>query len=284
MQQRFSAEICCHNPLVGYHFQSSKADRGVVVIAAAMGVEQKFYFDFAQWLAEQGFEVLTFDYRGMGQSLRQPLAQVSITISDWVQQDCVYMIDKAELLAQGKPIYWLGHSLGGQVFAMIPNRHKVTQIITVASGSGYWKTSDIKIKSVSLMLWFLVVPIATRLVGYFPGKRLGIIGDLPYGVMRQWRQWCLNPDYLVGCEGNQVREQYHALTLPITALAFQDDELINYASVDKLHSFYQTAEKNHQYISPKEQNLEQIGHFGFFRSKHAQTLWPAFITPILECS
>lgn len=282
MQQRFSADICAHNPLVGYHFQSDKVTRGVVVVAPAMGVEQKFYFDFARWLAEQGFEVLTFDYRGMGQSLHQPLAQVSITISDWVLQDCAYMIDKAALIAQGKPIYWLGHSLGGQVFAMIPNREKVTQLITVASGSGYWKISDIKIKSVALMLWFFLVPIATRLAGYFPGKKLGIIGDLPYGVMRQWRQWCLNPDYLVGCEGNEVKKQYHGLTLPITALAFKDDELINYASFNKLHSFYQAANTQHQYISPQEQNLTHIGHFGFFRAKHAQTLWPAIISPILN--
>lgn len=42
--------------------------RGAVLIAPAMGVKQRFYADFASWLAEQGFLVVTFDYLGMGQS------------------------------------------------------------------------------------------------------------------------------------------------------------------------------------------------------------------------
>lgn len=278
MHQRFSVEICCHNPLVGHHFKAETSSKGVIVIAPAMGVEQKFYFDFARWLATQGFDVLTFDYRGIGLSLRQPLSKVQVSISEWVEQDCAYMIDKAALMAQEKPLYWLGHSLGGQVFAMIPNRHKVTRLITVASGSGYWRKSDPKVKALSLVLWFMLVPLATKLFGYFPGKKLGVIGDLPGQVMRQWRAWCLDPDYLVGFEGVKIRAQYQSLAIPITAIAFKDDELINYAGFEKLHSFYQSADKRHEYICPNQLNVTRIGHFGFFRSQHQNTLWPTFIS------
>ncbi|REL28792.1 alpha/beta fold hydrolase [Thalassotalea euphylliae] len=247
-----------------------------------MGVEQKFYFDFADWLATQGFDVLTFDYRGIGLSLRQPLSKVQVSISEWVQQDCAYMIDKAALMAQDKPLYWLGHSLGGQVFAMIPNRHKVTRLITVASGSGYWRKSDPKVKALSLVLWFMLAPVATKLCGYFPGKQLGVVGNLPRQVIRQWRAWCLDPDYLVGSEGMQIRAQYQSLAIPITAIAFKDDELINYAGFEKLHSFYQSADKRHEYICPSQQNVARIGHFGFFRAQHQNTLWPTFISSMFS--
>ena len=43
--------------------------RGNVVIGGAMGVRQDYYTAFAQWLAAQGWQVTSFDYRGMGDSL-----------------------------------------------------------------------------------------------------------------------------------------------------------------------------------------------------------------------
>ena len=44
-----------------------------VVVAGAMGVQQSYYQAFARWLAEQGYGVTTFDYRGHGLSLQVPL-------------------------------------------------------------------------------------------------------------------------------------------------------------------------------------------------------------------
>ncbi|MEG2048871.1 MAG: hypothetical protein RR100_18630, partial [Comamonas sp.] len=42
--------------------------RGQVVVAAAIGVPQRFYTAFSQWLAAHGFAVTTFDYRGHAES------------------------------------------------------------------------------------------------------------------------------------------------------------------------------------------------------------------------
>ena len=41
---------------------------GAVLIGGAMGVRQDYYQRFAEWLAAQGYAVMTFDYRGMGES------------------------------------------------------------------------------------------------------------------------------------------------------------------------------------------------------------------------
>ena len=40
-----------------------------VLLTPAMGFKQTFYRHYATYLAERGFVTLTFDYRGMGQSL-----------------------------------------------------------------------------------------------------------------------------------------------------------------------------------------------------------------------
>ena len=44
------------------------AIKGAVLIGGAVGVRQDYYAPFAQWLATQGFAVMSFDYRGMGDS------------------------------------------------------------------------------------------------------------------------------------------------------------------------------------------------------------------------
>lgn len=47
-------------------YRSRTVSKAAVIIPCAMGVQQKFYARFAQWLAEQGYHVTTFDYRGIG--------------------------------------------------------------------------------------------------------------------------------------------------------------------------------------------------------------------------
>ena len=53
-----------------------------VVVAPAMGVLQSYYQQFASWLAEQGYGVTTFDYRGHGLSLQGPLRAARADLLD----------------------------------------------------------------------------------------------------------------------------------------------------------------------------------------------------------
>jgi predicted alpha/beta hydrolase len=49
-------------------FEPSTPVRASLVLPSAMGVAQHFYAKFAEWLAGQGYFVVTFDYRGIGLS------------------------------------------------------------------------------------------------------------------------------------------------------------------------------------------------------------------------
>ena len=113
---------------------------------------------------------------------------------DWAQLDCAAMIDA---LPQ-PPLYWIGHSLGGQILALVPNKHSVAKAVTVATGSGYWLENVPSLRLKVWWLWYVLTPIALRVCGYFPGRALRKVGDLPKGVMAQWRRWCLDPEYAVG--------------------------------------------------------------------------------------
>jgi predicted alpha/beta hydrolase len=262
-------------------FPPAGAPRGAVLIVPAMGTPQDFYRPLAEWLAAQGFLSATFDYRGTGLSRRGGLRGFKADIFDWARLDCAAMVDEIIRRAGGAPLYWIGHSLGGQILALVPNRDRVAKAITVATGSGYWRENTPQIRPKAWWLWFFVVPIALRLWGYFPGKTLRKVGDLPLGVMAQWRRWCLNREYSVGAEGEAVRAQYAAVRTPIVSLSFVDDEMMSLANTESIHGFYSSAPRKMTRIAPGDVDEPRIGHFGFFRPRFEAKLWRPFLLPEL---
>ena len=261
-------------PLVLHTFEPADAPRAAVVVPSAMGVTQNFYARFAEWLAARGYLAVTFDYRGIGQSAPASLRGFEIDIRDWATQDCAAVIDFVKSRAPDVPLYWVGHSLGGQLVGLIPNRERIDRVITIATGNGYWRENSWQTRRFVWWLWFVVAPLALRTAGYFPGKRLRKVGDLPRGVMAQWRRWCLNPEYVVGVEGDSVRRSYAAVRTPMLSLSFTDDEMMSDAGIRSLHRLYANAPIEYRRIAPREVGAARIGHFGFFRPQFASTLWP----------
>lgn len=245
----------------------------VVVIAPAMGVRQAYYEPFARWLASQGLAVVTFDYRGMGDSAPASLKGFAADIGDWALRDLPAVVDAVAARHPGLPMSYVGHSLGGQIFGLLPNRERFDHVLTVASGSGYSKLNAKPLRYYAWWLWHVVAPLSIAFSGYFPGRRLKKVGDLPAGVMRQWRRWCLHPDY-VGSEGEAVKAQYAQVRTPITALIFPDDEYMTDRGIRRLHSLYASAPVRFETVLPRALGLGRIGHFGFFRDKMQAVLWP----------
>jgi predicted alpha/beta hydrolase len=262
-------------------FSPAGPARGAVLVVPAMGTPQDYYRSFAQWLAARGFLAATFDYRGIGLSRSRRLAGYRADIFHWARLDCAAMIDALAERAPGAPLYWIGHSLGGQILALVPNHARVAKAVTVACGSGYWRENTPQLRPKAWWLWFVVVPPALALWGYFPGRTLRKIGDLPKGVMTQWRRWCLDPHYSLGAEGEAVRAQYAAVRTPIVSLSFSDDEMMSLRNTEAMHGYYSGAPKKMLRISPREIGVERIGHFGFFRKAFADSLWSRFLLPEL---
>ena len=180
-----------------------------------------------------------------------------------------------------KPLHWVGHSLGGQILPFVPNRQRVSRVVTVATGSGYWRENTAALRRTSWWLWFVAAPLSVRLFGYFPGKRLRKVGDLPRGVMEQWRRWCLNPEYAVGVEGESARALYAAVQTPIVSLSFTDDEFMSLRNIEAIHGQYANARRTMKRIAPKEIGEKRIGHFGFFKPKFERSLWHVHLLPEL---
>jgi hypothetical protein len=70
----------------------------------------------------------------------------------------------------GKPLYLLGHSLGAQLPGLITNQHKVSGLLSVAAGSGYWRENAPQLKRIVPYFWFFLVPLATRCAATSPAR------------------------------------------------------------------------------------------------------------------
>jgi predicted alpha/beta hydrolase len=254
--------------------------RGAVLLVPAMGVPQSYYEPLARWLSAEGYAALTFDYRGMGRSRRGPLRDEKADVLDWARLDCEAALNALAGEAPGAPLYWVGHSLGGQILPFVPSRERVAKAITVATGSGYWRENSSALRRRVWFLWYFLAPLTTALFGYFPGSRFGMVGDLPAGVIRQWRRWCLHPDYAVG-DGEHMRAQYAAVRTPIVSLSFHDDEFMSLRNTESIHGFYVNAPRTMKRIAAADVGARRIGHFGFFRESFRDSLWRRHLLPEL---
>ena len=266
--QKYPLSVRLFTPAVG-------AARGAVLIAPAFGVPQTYYTSFATWLSEQGYVVATFDYSGFAASLAAgdvPLKNIRANMLDWAD-DAGRVLTMLQTHAPNLPVSWLGHSLGGQLAGLIPNHHLLNKILTIGVGSGYWRENTPSLKRYVWLMWYIFVPLTTPMFGYFPGKRLNMVGDLPRGVIEQWRRWCLHKDYAVGVEGDAVRVKYAAVQTPLTSFSFTDDEFMSLQNTASLHGFYSNAPKTMRRFTPAEIDVKRIGHFGFFKEQFKPTLW-----------
>lgn len=254
---------------------STDAPRGVVLVVPAMATPSSYYTAFAAHLAARGWRAVTFDYRGMGS--RAEMKSESADVDRWFA-DVRAILDTVAADADGLPVSWVGHSLGGQMLPFVDHT-RLAKVVTVAAGDGYWRRNQPRIRWIAPLLWTAIAPLTIRLAGYFPGDRLNVLGDLPGNAMRQWARWCLHPEYLQA-DHPDAPELFAEVKTPMTSLSFTDDELMSADSIKHLHDWYSNADIVRQRFRPEQLDGRRMGHHGFFRAANAD-LWDELVVPWL---
>ena len=256
-------------------FRPGQPARGAVVVVPAMATPAAYYEAFATWLAESGFLVLTYDFRGMGST-----AEMKAERGDLIRWagDAASALEHLLGYAGDLPVTWVGHSLGGQLLSFA--RHDLLdRVLLVASGSGDWRLNVPWLRWRAPLLWRAIAPITIRVAGYYPGSRIGVLGDVPANVMRQWGRWCLDPSYL-GVDVSDAAARFREVTVPIRTLSFSDDELLSADSIRALEEWYVAPPLDARRLAPADLGVERIGHHGFFRARH-RSAWEAHVLPAL---
>lgn len=244
----------------------------VVILNGATAVPHRFYRRFARCLQEQGWTVVTFDYRGIGASAPASLVRFEAQCRDWGLLDMQAALDWVEAELQPERIFLVGHSAGGQQAGMLLRPERVAAMATVSAQSGYWGVQGGWEKLNVFFLVYFLMPILTLLFGYFPWKRFGG-EDLPKGVALEWARWCRSRNYLLGDKSLPL-ERYQNFKAPILAYSIDDDNWGTARSVDEMMSAYPNVERRH--LVPSNYQLVKLGHMGYFR-KGSEPLWNGLI-------
>lgn len=248
--------------------------KGGVIINAATGVKQAFYSRFANHLAAQGYVVLTYDYRGIGESVSLALNDERLSMLAWGEQDFPTAIDWATDAYPSLNWHCIGHSVGGQIIGLAHNHHKLTSSFGVAAQSGNWRNWALKHQLSFAPVCYVVIPLLSRLFGYFPGAIMG--GEhLPKHVALEWARWCRHRDYITDKSGKAYRPYFSDINMPMHFLVVDDDlQFAPEKAVKALSEFYESADTSLSVTTPKERHDSFFGHFGFFRTPAKDTLWP----------
>lgn len=268
-------DIRCRDGIVikGHHWRSARPDvEGIVVINPATGVKASYYHHYARFLSAHGFEVMTSDYRGIGLSRPERLRRCGWNWRQWGEQDVEAVIDLA--LTSGLPVSVVGHSIGGVLPGYAPSAAKVRSILTMGAQYAWWRDYPAERRRRMFLKWHVAMPALTALAGYFPGRWLNWLEDLPDGVAYQW-----------GCGGGELESRlsptmradilarFAAIRAPILAIGVTDDPFGTRSAISRAHGYYSGADLTKVMLAPSDLAIESIGHFDLFHARHASGFW-----------
>lgn len=271
-------------PLKGFRWQHPNVDaaRPVVIINAATSVRCRYYARFAAFLNAHGFDVLTYDYRGIGESRPASLRGFEAGWIDWGRLDFEAALQYAMANFPGQPIQVAAHSVGGFLIGLAASSHRVSRVFTMGAQYAYWRDYVRGKRAGMFLKWHVFMPALTAVYGYFPGGRLGWLEDTPRGVVRDWI--APQPRFediwrrggarvLPEAERRELVERFAAMQAPTLAVSLSDDEFGTVAAIRRLLGYYRNSPRTHLHLRPEAIGEQQVGHFAFFNSRYEHTLW-----------
>ncbi|TWI69315.1 putative alpha/beta hydrolase [Pseudoduganella lurida] len=257
--------------------------RAVVLLHPGTAVTQRYYEPFARYLVELGLNVVTYDYRGTGRSRPANLRGLTVSMSDWMDDDVGAVTRWAAARFPALPMLAVGHSLGGHALALSEDTNSLRAAVLVASHAGV--TASIRGVAERIKVWIIMrvlAPLLCAVLGYMPGRKLGLGEDLPRDVMLQWSHWTTLPRYFFDDPAMDAERRMARVQIPLLVLGFNDDPWANPDAISMLIAPLTNAKIERHQIAPRDANMQVIEHMGFFRKRSAERLWPQIGSWLLD--
>ncbi len=250
-----------------------KAIKGAILIAPATGIKRQFYGSFAAHLAEHGYGVITFDNRGIGESLTGSVAKSKASLQCWGEKDMPAVFEQLKQSFPDSKYHLVGHSAGGQLVGLMHNALELSSMFNVACSSGRLKnmSNPYFIKAHFFMNMF--VPFSNAFWGHTKSQWIGMGEPLPKAVAQQWRKWCNGQGYVKTAFGKTVHNHlYDDLSIPSMWVNAIDDDIAINKNVADMLSVFTKMKPEKLTLTPEHYSLDEIGHMKFF-SRRSQVLW-----------
>ena len=266
----------------GHLWKSDAQPHTALLVNPATGVAARYYSRYAAFLARAGFLVLTYDYRGIGLSRPKSLRGLRATKHDWGALDCESAIQFLSESDPKLPMMAVCHSIGGFALGLAPSATKIHRALFVGCQYAYWNDYRLLLRVPMWMNWHIVMPILTKIFGYFPGKTLRWLEDLPAGVAMEWATR-FHPEFhkrydrlshaAEPADGQALEARMGAIQADILAIADVNDPFATPAATARLLKYFKGSHREFVQIHRRKSRLPRLGHFGFFHDRFKTTLW-----------
>lgn len=268
-------------PLSVTVFHPEHSNGKLLLINSATGVKQQIYFAFATFLKEQGFTVITYDYRGIGQSKPLKLKGFKATMRDWGTKDFPTLTAWIKENHPHSRKYCLGHSVGALILGMNRDSEIFEKFIFVATQNAWVGHLRWPVQLLGFAGFGILQPLTTRVLGYFPAQLFGLGESLPAGCAYDWRTLILHSrstNKLLDQTGNHsTRMRQKALVI-----CAEDDRWITEKGVSSLlKDTYPHLKTRRRRIRTHESDVSEIGHINYFRSFNKK-LWKIISAELLK--
>ena len=206
-----------------------------VLFLPALGVPIGYYAPLFELAAARGIRTFGLELRGRPRSSTTDVRRHDWGYATLLEQDIPAALAQTPL-GEIEHLTLVGHSLGGLLSLMATGAGILTpdRVMTVASGAAHFTSRDGAIPRLQRRLITPTALAITRLLGYFPGHRLGFGDRQPKTMIGDWhREARFNRFVLAG-----TRVDYEAalkrIEVPVLQLSLEGDTLVSARAVDML--------------------------------------------------
>ncbi|WP_294283341.1 alpha/beta fold hydrolase [uncultured Chryseobacterium sp.] len=267
-------------PITAHLFLPEKSNGRLLLINSATGVKQQLYFSFANYFAQKGFTVITYDYRGIGLSKPVRMKGFKASMRVWGSVDYKALTDYIKIHFGDYKKYVLGHSVGALILGMNKDSNIFDEFVFVGTQNAFIGNLKFRTKIEALLGFGIVQPLTTGLLGYFPAQWFRLGESLPKNCASDWRTLILNrksTNRLLEKTDNYAKD----LNRRVLVIRAEDDGWLTEKGVESLLSdTYPNLRPVYRFIKTSESEQGEIGHVNFFRS-YNKNLWDIILKELI---
>lgn len=247
---------------------------GVVIVSGTTGIPASHYHAYARYLALRGFETLTYDYRGIGRSRPHDLHGCDYRWDDWGTLDFEAAIQFMRKRHPKAKLKVVGHGTGGFIPGFAPSARRIHRILAVGAHYSYWRDYPANRRREMFLRWHVFMPFITFLLGYFPGRSLGWLEDLPRLIAYNWafRRRDMEATH-PRAHRAAIMNRFEQVTAPILAVVVAGDEFGTEPAVKRSLRRYWGSTKLIVHLTPTDLLSHAVDHLGLFEARLEHAFW-----------
>lgn len=246
-------------------YPAADADAPLALLWPAMGVSARYYQPLAAALAAGGLNVAVAELRGIGSSSVRADRHTDFGYRDLIERDWPAAVSAIRTHFPSSPLWLFGHSLGGQISALYAARHpqELSGLVLVASGNVYYRGWH-GARRWGLLAFTQFAAALSRVLGYFPGKRIGFGGTEARTLMRDWAQVARSGRYRPRGSDFDYEAALAQLRLPVLGISFDHDPFAPHPAMQFLLGKLSAADVTHQQLGDADTGL-RLDHFNWVK-------------------